>query len=307
MPEIRSSLSFIRKMRRIDQLYLASVQKVLRDFRRTALDILHRETVRITAIQPIKNEFISVESRVNNISREILQQVDETVLWYMNQQLGNLRRVNIPHLPTVQQLNLNTYTERKQAYEGTILQSPKWIPELVQNFEMNLTRLAIADATIEAAVDRLLSTTISDGRASVLRVASATASTSTKTTTWTAALLATRLLFRNTQTVTRTVYMKQAIAAIDHVTTDCCLRVHGQTQPLEKPFILEGTPRFADKLDSPPFHWNCRTATSLYTERMEEKGITTQDMIDAAQAELQAREETGQRERIWPASSTSRR
>lgn len=306
MPEIRPSMQFIGKMRRLDQLYLASVQKVLRDFRRIALDILYRDKVRMTTIQPIKSELYNVESRVTNISYEVSQKIDEHVLWYMNQQLGNLRRVEIPHLPTVQQLNLNTYTERKQAYEGTILQPPKWIAELSQNLELNLTRLAVADTPIEAVVDRLLSTTIADGRASVLRVASASAGTWAKATTWTSAILATRILFKNTQTVTRTVYMKQSIAAIDQVTTDCCLRVHGQIQPLEKPFILDGTPRFADKLDSPPFHWNCRTAMSLYTEKMEEKGITTQEMVDAAQAELHAREEGG-RETIWPSSSTSRR
>lgn len=48
--------------------------------------------------------------------------------------------------------------------------------------------------------------------------------------------------------------MRQAIAAIDERTTDCCLRVHGQTIKMDGQFKLTGTPRYADKLKAPPFH-----------------------------------------------------
>lgn len=73
-------------------------------------------------------------------------------------------------------------------------------------------------------------------------------------------------------------YQKQAIAAIDARTTDCCRRVNGQIQPLDKPFELRGTPRFADRLMQPPFHWNCRTVTVLYHPLMERVGPTTQEI-----------------------------
>ena len=53
----------------------------------------------------------------------------------------------------------------------------------------------------------------------------------------------------------RAEFGKQAIAAIDHKTTDCCLRAHGQVVALDKPFKLTGTPRYADELDWVPFHW----------------------------------------------------
>lgn len=73
-------------------------------------------------------------------------------------------------------------------------------------------------------------------------------------------------------------YDKQAVAVLDGRTTDCCLRVHGQIVPFDKPFILDGTPRYADALDWSPFHWRCRTSIVLYnqyfdngfTERMTE-------------------------------------
>lgn len=77
-------------------------------------------------------------------------------------------------------------------------------------------------------------------------------------------------------------YSKQAVAALDRRTTDCCLRVHGQIQPLNAPFTLTGTPRFADELDWPPFHNWCRTSGVLYkpefdfdlTERMRSSADT---------------------------------
>jgi hypothetical protein len=50
-------------------------------------------------------------------------------------------------------------------------------------------------------------------------------------------------------------YLKQAVAAIDQKTTDCCLRVHAQAQPLDKDFHLTGEPRYADYLPYPGFHW----------------------------------------------------
>jgi hypothetical protein len=102
-------------------------------------------------------------------------------------------------------------------------------------------------------------------------------------------------------------YWKQAIAAIDERTTDCCLRVHGQVQPLDKPFELSGTPRFADKVQNPPFHLYCRTATALYRPEMEQTGLSTAEMISAARSELAARAITGKRVEIHPASAISRR
>lgn len=64
-------------------------------------------------------------------------------------------------------------------------------------------------------------------------------------------------------------FKKQAIAAIDQRTTDCCKRVHGQVQPFNKPFRLTGTPRFADRMQFPGFHYWCRTSVVLYLDEFE--------------------------------------
>jgi hypothetical protein len=97
---------------------------------------------------------------------------------------------------------------------------------------------------------------------------------------------------------------KQAIAAIDERTTDCCLRVHGQVVDLKKKFHLTGTPRFADDLDWSPFHWYCRTSVALYLPEYDDE--LTAGMRGAAGAELAAREERGRAE-VHPAHARSGR
>ena len=100
---------------------------------------------------------------------------------------------------------------------------------------------------------------------------------------------------------------KQAIAAIDERTTECCLLVHGQIQPITRPYQLDGQPRFADQLMLPPFHWRCRTSSAPYLPSFEEgAAISTQDMRDASKAELKAREDESRQE-IHPAHAMSRR
>jgi hypothetical protein len=77
------------------------------------------------------------------------------------------------------------------------------------------------------------------------------------------------------QSVAGNDFQKQAIAALDSRTTDCCLRVHGQVQPLDGLFHLTGDPRFADDMDWSPFHWNCRTSIALYKPEFDD-GLTDQ-------------------------------
>lgn len=100
-------------------------------------------------------------------------------------------------------------------------------------------------------------------------------------------------------------YLKQVVAGIDERTTDCCLRAHGQTQPMDADFRLTGTPRYADRLQWTPFHWYCRSSVALVRRRDADDGLTRQ-MVDAAMAELGARAD-GSRTEIHPAHARSRR
>ena len=305
MPELKPALGYVGRLRRVEARYLSGVNAARVGFRRSLLDVISTYGVKLSMLPTVRREIDDLRAQVNAISKQQVDEVDEVTLWYINQQLGVLRRINEPRLPNIQQLNQSTYSERRSIYENT-LSPTAWIDSLQQGMEINFTRLAVANADLPTAVDRLLSVAISDGRASVYRMSGVAAKTQVSNSIWTASVLAASGLFRRVNQVTQTVYEKQAIAAIDHKTTDCCLRVHGQIQPLDKPFILTGTPRYADKMDSSPFHSNCRTAIALYTKRMETKGITTAEMEDAAQAELRARED-GSREDIWPSHATSGR
>lgn len=86
-------------------------------------------------------------------------------------------------------------------------------------------------------------------------------------------------------------FSKQAIAGLDDRTTDCCLKVHAQIQPLEGKFELTGTPRYADELDWAPFHWYCRTSIALYLPEFD-MGITD-DMRAGAETIMSEREAGG--------------
>ncbi len=86
---------------------------------------------------------------------------------------------------------------------------------------------------------------------------------------------------------------KQALAAIGKGTTDCCLRVHGQIQPVESPFELIGEPRFADRLMTSPFHWNCRTGIVMHHPFFE-GAMPTGKLKAQAAAELKRRREEGE-------------
>ena len=49
-------------------------------------------------------------------------------------------------------------------------------------------------------------------------------------------------------------------------------------------FHLTGTPRFADDMKNPPFHWKCRTSQVLIKPE-ERNDELTQAMIEAASVE----------------------
>lgn len=83
---------------------------------------------------------------------------------------------------------------------------------------------------------------------------------------------------------------KQVIAAIDGRTTECCLRAHGQIQPLDRPYKLTGQPRFAAEMMFPAFHWNCRSSSVAYLADFEEGSQATTARLRAeARAELDTR------------------
>ena len=84
---------------------------------------------------------------------------------------------------------------------------------------------------------------------------------------------------------------KQAIAAIDSVTTECCLGVHGQVVPEKKRFHTTGSPAWADYQDWSPFHWNCRTSV----------GMVPMDEADDDLTVMLLEQSAGEKEKRWDA------
>ena len=66
---------------------------------------------------------------------------------------------------------------------------------------------------------------------------------------------------------------KQALPNIDDVTTDCCLFVAGQIQPIDGKFYTPADPHYSLYQDWSPFHWNCRTSVVLYKKGFDD-GVT---------------------------------
>lgn len=101
------------------------------------------------------------------------------------------------------------------------------------------------------------------------------------------------------------VYMRQAIATIDENTTETCLLVNGQIVGIDEPFVLTGTPRFADEKMNVPFHFECRTSVALiHPDNIDDD--LTKAIREASRDELKAQEEGG-KQVIHPAFSFSRR
>jgi hypothetical protein len=133
----------------------------------------------------------------------------------------------------------------------------------------------------ELAATRLLAADIGDGRASIWRNGLAQLDLAMTQFIFGLDASGRAAIYTAAQTQERR-YQKQAMAAIDLHTTDCCRKVHGQIQDLDQPFQLTGTPRFADRMLNPPFHYNCRTITTLYSPALERVGTSTEAMRAAA-------------------------
>jgi len=84
------------------------------------------------------------------------------------------------------------------------------------------------------------------------------------------------------------IWYKQVCAVIDQKTTECCLRAHGQAVPLDQPFRLTGSPRYADEQEKPPFHDYCRS-TWATIRKQDVRDEYTEFMRAPRRKELQRR------------------
>jgi len=263
---------------------------------------LDRGRVRQVAVR----EFHALGARAAKIGRDYEDRITGAVEGFVGRQLEAVGAVT-PGVVGLDAIRPEFRLDAKEMSADMLGRMPTWVAQLSTTFLSELSRMRVAGEDWQTATDRLLAVDLVAGRASVTRAAGNSLALEADLDVWTLAMAMAQSSFERAGRRSRMVFKKQAIAAIDDRTTECCLRVHGQIQEMRAPFVLTGRPRFADRLQGPPFHWRCRTATTLYTEAMETVGVPTPAMLAAARAELEARARTGTRVKIWPSHATSGR
>lgn len=165
-----------------------------------------------------------------------------------------------------------------------------WLSQIEGQFIAGAIQLQLAQTDPLLIQQRLIATGIStDGRASIWRSGLAPLELAIVNLVWGGWNGGRQIVYQQAETQGGMVYRRQAIAAIDKRTTQCCLKVHGQIVDIDKPFQLSGTPRYGSELMWPPFHWRCRTSIVLYHEAMESIGTSTPAMIAQARREQATR------------------
>jgi hypothetical protein len=276
---------------------VADILRQYREWRKTLLDVFDRSGNSADFIASVDRGASELKSIIRDLSREYGKEIASATHRYNERQFE--------YLDSVGGIVPDDVPQPDDKYiEGMVLSLVASVDVVRSN--LSTTALSLRDET-ESVGSRLLSVGLFDNKASSWRHGGNLLVTKSILEIWGSSNSISGDIIKRSADITGEEYKRQAIAAIDGRTTACCLAVHGQIVGFDKPFRLSAEPRFAEYVYAPPFHWNCRTAISLYTPEMDDSGVTTDDMRSAALAERKARRETGKRVEIHPAHATSRR
>jgi hypothetical protein len=226
----------------------------------------------------IRAEMNALARQVAAIGRDQIEPVQVAAASLARSQFEALGRFEaVPDFDLIQ----TTTVDRRQAL-ARALESAAWVEMLAARLVSEVEQLRSAQESPEAAQARLLANDLAAGRVSVWREGANALELQSQRNIGTVALGVAAIYYLAGQARSERQWLKQAVAQIDSSTTDCCLRVHGQVQPLEKPFELRGTPRFADEMMHPRFHWRCRTDELLWSEDLDAVGESRVEMRKAA-------------------------
>lgn len=295
---------FTRSLTRIETGLVADELRLYREFRLAALGSLLGVSLRPYELRRELEAHFSVLARAAAMARrQRIAAANEAAKAYGEQLRQALLRAGVN---AAEPQGLATQAA-EQAIRAALDPEPDWVDVVRGRTLADLSRLSAIGADAEQIAMELLSERVVNGRVSAWRAGRASLETGEQLNLWGAVSGAIGVIFAGINAASEARLERQAIAAIDEKTTDCCLRVHGQIVGQDQPFHLTGTPRFADYVPSPPFHWFCRTATAIYHVAMEAVGVSTETMRTAARDELAARERTKGRVEIHPAHAMSRR
>lgn len=284
MPDPRPARRFEREMMALERGYGAEASKALEETRRVLLEVL----VRLGLADPqlpaqFRREMESLARRVAGIGRSQVKGVQEAAANLARSQFEALAQIRpVVRVPSFEAVQLAT--ERERAETARVLESATWVETLAARLAAETAQLRAGGEPVEVAAERLFATRLGD-RASVWRLGANTLELESQRSLGSVGLGLASIYYLAGQAQTERKWYKQAVAQIDQDTTDCCLNVHGQVQPIDKPFELSGTPRFADRQMHPRFHWRCRTDEMLWAEELEAVGQSTKEMRAEARAE----------------------
>lgn len=301
MPDLTHHEKYTKSINAKERKLKGALKSLLWDARSAMIDKVMTEGLSSAALpRLLRSDLEALKAGADKEAVALLPEVIEASELFVSRQLEDLRQFD-EQTPAMEEIQTLVYAGLGELVTGDQM---GWVSTFEGRMLGELRRMSNTGESSEEAVRRLFSPQIVDGRASVYRHTVNSSGLEAGLLVWSAANGSSGLLIDGASQLSGLVYKKQVVAAIDERTTDTCLQAHGQIQVRGKPFKLVGTPRFADHMMRPPFHYNCRTSVSLYTEALEGMGVTTAEMVSAARAEIEAR--PGRKE-IHPAHATSRR
>lgn len=307
MTDLRSFNRYQRRMNRFERDYIREARRSYNDARREARDILERlGPANPNLARSLGDALSQFERILRQTAREKNTTLHQIASEMAQSQFEALSRF-ADDVPPFDQVQRSTEADQQQLTDRYLQNATAWLSGLKSRLEATVRELQSKGEDEQAIANQVTSLQIAGGRASVFRHGLNTLTTESERNIWNSGNALAMLFYRAGESISQRGWEKQAVAGIDERTTDTCLRVHGQVQPLDKPFRLTGTPRFAGHIQAPPFHWRCRTSQALYAVQMEEIGFSTDQMRHAANLEIKARRETGKKVDIHPAHATSRR
>ena len=303
MPDVKAAGRYQKRLLRAEMVYARRLRGGMRYAKRQMIThVVGRDLSTVSARYQVATSLQSVlgelKGDLSDAKRMAADGVIKATQSYLIPQIALVQSV-VPDAPDITTLLTGSATIELDAYFGS-----DWIDTWGARIAQEVRLMGeVSEADLIAM---LFSEGLVDGRASVYRHAVNSAALDANLAVFGYGSELINSVAASGNRVKKGLFQKQVIAGLDERTTQTCLMAHGQIVPLNKKFILRGTPRFRDEMDSVPFHWNCRSSEALWHPSFEQVGIGTGEMQSMARSELKARED-GPRVEIHPAHARSRR
>ena len=260
MPDPAPARRFKRDLIHLERSILTPTRAAMGETRLKLLEALLNLGVASTSLpSAIRVEMDTLARRVAVIGQSVAPVVQMASADLARSQLEILR--NAPPFEQAQ-----TASTAQRAEIARLLESAAWAAALSARLQSDLAQLRAGGEGTETAQEMLFNP---GNRGGAWHSGETNMELVSQRNLWTVGVGLAAAYYIAAETLMRRPLYKQADAEIDGQTTDCCLAVAGQIQPLNDPFITTEEPAFASQQMHPPFHWNCRTLELLLSEPEE--------------------------------------